>query len=56
MTTTLIYILITALIALAAGFIAGKLIFTKDHKHKAEEADQQAQKILADAQVAAENL
>ncbi|HZG25110.1 MAG TPA: ribonuclease Y, partial [Chitinophagaceae bacterium] len=56
MNTTLIYIIITALIALAAGFIAGKLIFTKDHKHKAEEADQQAQKILADAQVAAENL
>ncbi|MEO5997342.1 MAG: ribonuclease Y [Chitinophagaceae bacterium] len=57
MDANLIYILITGVVALLAGiFIAGKLIYAKDTQKKVEEADLQAQKILADAQNNAETL
>ncbi len=57
MNSTLIYILITAVVALLAGiFIAGKLIYAKDTQKKLDEAELQAQKILSDAQTNAETL
>lgn len=43
-------------IALLVGIVAGKFIFAKNTKRKIEEAEQQAQKILNDAQTSAENL
>ncbi len=48
--------ILTGVLALVVGIIAGKFIFAKDTKQKLEEADAQSQKILTDAQVAAENL
>lgn len=57
MDSTLIYILITGVVALLAGiFIAGKLVYAKDNQKKLDEAEAQAQKILADAQTSAETL
>jgi ribonuclease Y len=57
MNSTLIYILITGIVALLLGiFIAGKLIYAKDTQKKLEEAELQAQKILSDAQTNAETL
>ncbi len=57
MNSTLIYILITGIVALLVGiFIAGKLIYAKDTQKKLEEAELQAQKILSDAQTNAETL
>src|SRR5688500_12902419 len=43
-------------IALLVGIVAGKFIFAKNTQRRVEEADQQAQKILADARTSAENL
>jgi ribonuclease Y len=43
-------------IALLIGIVAGKIIFSKNTKRKVEEAEQQAQKIINDAQATAENL
>ena len=43
-------------IALLAGIIAGKFIFAKNTQRRVDEAGQQAQKILNDAQTGAENL
>jgi len=51
-----IIISITGAAALAIGLIAGKVIFAKNSKQKTAEAEKQAQKILADAQSAAETL
>ena len=57
MDSNVIYILITGVVALLAGiFIAGKLIYAKDTQKKIEDAEVQAQKILADAQNNAETL
>lgn len=57
MNSTLIYILITGVAALLAGiFIAGKLVYAKDNTKKLEDAELQAQRILADAQASAESL
>jgi ribonuclease Y len=47
---------IAAVAALIIGIVLGKVIFAKNTQHKIEEAEQQAQKIIADAQVTAENL
>ena len=55
MDSNLLYIIIGA-IALIAGIIAGKFIFAKNTQKKVEEAELQAQKILADAQNNAETL
>jgi ribonuclease Y len=43
-------------IALLVGIVAGKFIFAKNTQRRVEEAEQQAQKILNDAQASAENL
>jgi ribonucrease Y len=43
-------------IALLIGIVAGKIIFSKNTKRKVEEAEQQSQKIINDAQATAENL
>jgi ribonuclease Y len=56
MTSSIIYVLITAIIALGAGIMLGKIIFSKNTKKQLEEADQQAQKIIADAKIQAETL
>ena len=47
---------IAAVVALIIGIVLGKVIFAKNTQHKIEEAEQQAKKIIADAQVSAENL
>ncbi|NLU92729.1 ribonuclease Y [Chitinophaga sp. Ak27] len=47
---------ITAIVALVIGIALGKVIFAKNTQHKIDEAEQQAKKIIADAQVSAENL
>lgn len=43
-------------IALLVGIVAGKFIFAKNTQRRVEEAEHQAQKIVADAQTSAENL
>jgi len=47
---------IVGVVALIVGVIAGKFIFAKDTKHKIEDAEQQAKKIVADAQTKAETV
>ena len=51
---TLTYII--GAVALVIGVIAGKLIFAKNTQRKIEEAQQQAGKIISDAQTNAENI
>ena len=51
----IIYIIIGAA-ALILGIILGKLVFAKNTKKQLEDAEQQAQKIIADGQLQAENL
>ncbi|MGC4101463.1 ribonuclease Y [Ferruginibacter sp.] len=55
MEPTIIYIII-GIAALVVGVILGKLIFAKNTQKRLEEAEQQAQKIVADGQLQAENL
>jgi ribonucrease Y len=43
-------------LALFVGIIAGKFIFAKNTQRKIDEAQQQAQKMISDAQISAENL
>src|SRR5579859_3124297 len=47
---------IAGAVALVLGIIVGKFVFAKNTQTRVEEADRQAKKIVADAQVAAENL
>ena len=51
----IIYIIIGA-VALILGVILGKLVFAKNTQKQIAEAEQQAQKIIADGQLQAENL
>ncbi len=48
--------IIIGIVALVVGVIAGKFIFAKNTKKQIEEAQQQSQKIISDAQTSAENL
>ncbi|MEO6916181.1 MAG: ribonuclease Y, partial [Chitinophagaceae bacterium] len=48
--------IIIAAVALVAGLIVGKLLSSKDTRHKVEEAEQHASKIISEAQLSAENL
>ncbi len=48
--------IIAGIIALVVGIIAGKFLFAKNTTKKIEEAEQQAKKLLSDAQTSAENL
>jgi ribonucrease Y len=49
-------LIIVGVIALLAGVVAGKLIFAKNTQKQVDDARQQTKKIMADAQVSAENL
>ncbi len=51
-----IILVIVGVVAVAVGLIAGKLVFAKNTENKVQEAEQQAQKIIADAQSNAETL
>ncbi|HEX8278413.1 MAG TPA: Rnase Y domain-containing protein, partial [Segetibacter sp.] len=53
---SIILSIIIAIVGVVAGIIAGKFIFAKDTRKQVEEADQQAQRIIADAQMQAETL
>lgn len=55
MDANIIYFIIGA-IALIAGIVAGKLMSVKNTRTQIEQAEQQAQKIIADAQLSAETL
>jgi len=55
MDSTIIEVII-GIVALIAGLIAGKLVFAKNTQNKVQEAEQQAQKIIADAQANAETV
>src|SRR5450755_3869707 len=55
MDSTIISIII-AFICLAVGILAGKFIFSKNTRKQIEDADQQSQRILSDAQLSAETL
>jgi ribonucrease Y len=48
--------IIIGLVALIIGAVLGKIFFAKNTKKQVEEAEQQAQKIVADGQLQAENL
>ncbi|MVT09768.1 ribonuclease Y [Chitinophaga tropicalis] len=47
---------IAAIVALIIGILLGKVIFAKNTQHKIQEAELQAQKIVTEAQLSAENL
>ncbi|WP_217604504.1 ribonuclease Y [Chitinophaga sp. GbtcB8] len=47
---------IAAVVALVIGIVLGKVIFAKNTQQKIQDAEQQAQKIISDAQISAENL
>ncbi len=51
----ILYIIIGA-VALILGIVLGKLVFAKNTQKQIAEAEQQAQKIIADGQLQAENL
>ena len=55
MEPTILYIII-GVAALIVGIILGKVLFAKNTKKEVEEAQIQAQKIIADGQLQAENL
>lgn len=52
----IIYVIISAIVALVVGIIAGKFIFAKDTKKQVEEAELQAQTILKEAELRAETI
>jgi ribonuclease Y len=55
MDSNTMYIII-GIMALVIGIVTGKLIFAKNTKKKIDEVEQQAAKMIADAQTTAENL
>jgi ribonuclease Y len=56
MVVSMTMLIIVGVIALLAGVVVGKLIFAKNTQKQVDDARQQTKKIMADAQVAAENL
>lgn len=52
----IIYVIISAVVALVVGIIAGKFIFAKDTKKQVEEAELQAHTILKEAELRAETI
>ena len=55
MDSTVIYIIV-ALIALVVGILGGKIIYSKNTRKQIDEANQQAEKLLADARISGETL
>ena len=53
---TIVLSIIIGIVGVVAGIIAGKFIFAKDTKKQVEDAEQQAQRIVADAQMQAETI
>ena len=51
-----VYYIIIGVVSLLAGIAAGKAIFAKDTKKQLDEADIQAQKIIAEAEIKAESI
>ncbi len=51
-----VYYIIIGVLSLAAGIAAGKVIFAKDTKKQVDEADIQAKKIIAEAEIKAETI
>ncbi|MEJ7682050.1 MAG: Rnase Y domain-containing protein [Segetibacter sp.] len=56
MGTIVIISIIAGIAGVIAGIIAGKFIFAKDTKKQIEDAEQQAQRIISDAQVQGKHL
>lgn len=54
--SVLIIIIITAIVCIVAGIIAGKLIFSKDTKKQLADAENQVQSIIKEAQLKADNI
>jgi len=52
----MIITIVGIIVALVIGIVGGKFLFAKNHQGKIDEAEQQAKKILGDAQSTAENL
>ncbi|MBN9379708.1 MAG: ribonuclease Y [Chitinophagaceae bacterium] len=52
----MLYTIIAGIVALVVGFVIGKIVYAKNTQQKLEEAQAQAKKIVADAQVTSENL
>ncbi len=48
--------IIIGIVGIAGGIFVGKLLFAKDTKKQVEDAEQQAKKLIADAQLQSENL
>lgn len=48
--------IIIGIVGIAGGVFAGKLLFAKDTRKQVEDAEQQAKKLIADAQLQSENL
>ncbi len=55
MDPNILYIII-AIVAIIAGIIVGKLIFAKDTRKRVEDAEQQAQSLLKEAELRAETI
>ena len=53
---SIVYLIISAVVALVVGIIAGKVIFAKNTKKQVEEAELQAQTILKEAELRAETI
>ncbi len=53
---SIVLCIITGIVGIVAGIIAGKFIFAKDTKKQVEDAEQQVQRIIADAQMQGETL
>ncbi|WP_295126911.1 ribonuclease Y [uncultured Chitinophaga sp.] len=51
-----LYIAIAAIVALGIGIVLGKLIFAKSTQYKIDEAELEAKRIVAEAQITAETL
>src|SRR5947208_9397885 len=56
MDQSVITIIIIGISALLAGIIAGKFIFAKDTKKQIEDAEQQARKIISEAEAKSETI
>src|SRR5258708_37737026 len=54
--TETVVVIITGLVALVVGILAGKVLFKKNVQGKVDEAERQAKKIVGEAQTTAENL